>query len=85
MRIQMLNNRRHSSLILSLLTVGAVTLGAVSAAPNTPPDDLVVAFGLPQEMPKPGPQHAWLATQMFVPGPDGKDYVNMEIEHKRKA
>ena len=25
-----------------------------------------------------------LATQMFVPGPDGKDYVNMEIEHKRK-
>ena len=64
MSIQTLNNPRYASLICSLLVTGAVVLGAVSSEQNPLPDELVAASGLPQEMPKPGPEHAWLAKQI---------------------
>lgn len=56
------NNMLRTPLAGTLLVSAILVLGATGVEQGPPPAEVVVASsGPPQEMPKPGPEHAWLA------------------------
>lgn len=59
-----LNNTQHLSLICSILVSALVVLGAADFEPGAATEEVVLAGLPPQEMPKPGSEHAWIAKQI---------------------